>query len=121
MYISGFSFCKDTTNGISTFTLICSLERNSVSSLTWVPYHNIPSEAPRYPIEVHEESVRMAKVDYTFTLWELNRHYNGEEETEEPMPPSTPSNPESSESPNTAVPVYPAETTPVECGTLPSE
>ncbi|MBE6634324.1 MAG: hypothetical protein E7620_08310 [Ruminococcaceae bacterium] len=121
LYISGFSFCKDTTNGVSTFVLRCDLEKQTVSSLTWVPYHNIPTEAPRYPIEVHKESVRMAELNYTFTLWELDQYYNGEKETNAPTPSDTPAENNSSEAPNTAVPTYPVETMPVEWGTLPAE
>ena len=77
LYIKGFEFFKDTTNGVSWFDVVFDGESEQVTSLTWTPYNRRPSEAPVYPISVVEGSTQTSYETYEFTLLELDEYYNG--------------------------------------------
>ena len=77
LYIKGFNFYKDTTNGVSNFKVIRDAASNQITSVSWIPYHRRPAEAPVYPIAVIPNSTYTANTVYEFTLLELEEYYNG--------------------------------------------
>ena len=78
LYIKGFEMYKDTTEGISHFLVEQDPDTGEVLSVSWIPYNRIPTEALRYPYDVVPESTCVsAKMDYEFSLLELDRYFNG--------------------------------------------
>lgn len=81
LYIKGFYFYKDLTQGISTFRVNFDAENETVLSVDWIPYHRRPAEAPVYPLALLENSTEVSFEYYEFTLYELEEYYNGASDT----------------------------------------
>lgn len=86
LYIKGLQFFKDTTNGVSQFTVNYDMASGKVTAVSWSPYNRIPSQTVKYPITVDANSTRIASEHYEFTLIELYEYYNGGSPTVESTP-----------------------------------
>lgn len=86
LYIKGMQFFKDTTNGVSRFTVNYDMTAGRVTAVTWSPYNRIPSQAVKHPIAVDADSTQEAHEHYEFTLIELYEYYNGGSPTVESTP-----------------------------------
>ncbi len=80
LYIKGFAFYKDTTNGISRFRVVRDPQTNEVTDFSWIPYHRKPDEAQVYPIAVVPKSTYTSMETQEFYLHDLEEYYNGETE-----------------------------------------
>lgn len=90
LYVKGFRFYKDLTQGIRLFRVTYDRENEQITALQWSPYNRIPSQAPVYPVQINGGGTQVVHGEYSFTVDDLKNYYGGQTGTEPEDSGSTP-------------------------------
>lgn len=76
IYIDGYDLKKDIWRCDPTsFIIDLDLENGEIISAQWKPYSTTPSTAPSYPFHIYENTVKISRERYSFSLEDLEDYY----------------------------------------------
>ena len=78
IYIEGEDLKKDNSRcDLTSFIIDLDLETGEIVSAEWKPYSNTPTMSPSYPFSIYEDTVKISKERYTFSIESLESYYLG--------------------------------------------
>ncbi len=78
IYIDGYDLKKDNSRcALTSFIIDLDLENGEIMSAQWKPYSTTPSTAPSYPFYIYEDTIKISKERYSFSIEDLENYYIG--------------------------------------------
>ena len=78
IYIDGYDLKKDNSRcALTSFIIDLDLENGAIISAAWKPYSSTPATAPSYSFYIYEDTVKISREHYSFSIEDLENYYIG--------------------------------------------